>query len=318
MPRQEKRCVLFLCVGNSCRSQMAEGLLRHVGANVFEVHSAGALATGLNPRAVDVMQEIGIDISTQWSKVVEQYAQETFDYVVTVCDESEDNPCPVFLGEAGQRLHVPFEDPAYATGSEEDKLDFFRVVRDQIKAWTEIFAEGVISEDARRVAARREQLIGEMKALFQDDQRRIDHATKVLKYAEMILEEEEADPLTVKAAAILHDIGIHEAERKHGSPAGRFQELEGPPIAREIMQRIGIDEETTDHVCQIVGSHHSAGKVDTPEFRVIWDADWLVNIPDEHAGATRSKLERLIERVFKTEKGRNLAEATLLNDENNG
>jgi protein-tyrosine-phosphatase len=297
---------------------MAEGLLRHIGPKAFDVHSAGAMATGLNPRAVVVMQEIGIDISTQWSKVVDQYAQETFDYVVTVCDESENNPCPVFLGEAGQQLHVPFDDPAYATGTEEEKLDFFRTVRDQIKAWTETFAEGIISEDIDRVAARREELIAELNALFQGDQRRIDHAAKVLKYAETILEEEDADPLTVKAAAILHDIGIREAERKHGSPAGRFQELEGPPIAREIMQRVGIDKETTDHVCDIVGSHHSANKVDTPEFRVLWDADWLVNIPDEHASADRGKMERLIDRVFRTEKGRDLAKELFLKDEDNG
>jgi len=289
--------------------------LRHVGPNVFEVHSAGSMATGLNPRAVVVMQEIGIDISAQWSKVVDQYARETFDYVITVCDESENNPCPVFLGEAGQALHVPFEDPAYATGSDEEKLDFFRTVRDQIKAWIEVFAEGIMSEDANRVAARREELIAEMKALFQDDQRRIDHATKVLTYAEKIIAKEEADPLTVTAAAILHDIGIHEAERKHGSPSARFQELEGPPIAREIMQRIGIDKETVDHVCEIVGSHHSAGVIDTPEFRVIRDADWMVNAPEDHPDADQRKMKRLIGRVLKTDTGRSLAEETFLGNE---
>lgn len=312
MPGPAKKRVLFLCVGNSCRSQMAEGLLRHIAANVSEVHSAGAVATGLNPRAVEVMAETGIDISAQWSKVVDQFAEENFDYVVTLCDESEDNPCPVFLGEAGRRLHVPFDDPAYATGTEQEILDFFRRVRDQIRGWLETFANEIISEQCREVAAWREQLVQEMKTLFHGDQPRIDHALKVLEYAETILPEETADPLTVKAAAILHDIGIHEAERKHGSAAGRFQEIEGPPIARRIMERIGIDGDTIDHACRIVGSHHTAGKMDTPEFRTVWDADWLVNIPDEHATADRKKLARLVDRVFKTEKGRKLAEELFL------
>jgi thioredoxin type arsenate reductase len=312
MPGSAKKRVLFLCVGNSCRSQMAEGLLNHIAADAFDIHSAGAVATGLNPRAVEVMAEVGIDISAQWSKVVEQFAKETFDYVVTLCDESENNPCPVFLGEAGRRMHVPFDDPAYATGSEQDILDFFRRVRDQINQWLETFADDITSQQRGEVAARREQLVQEMKTLFHNDQRRIDHALKVLEYAETILPEETADPLTVKAAAILHDIGIHEAERKHGSAAGRFQELEGPPIARRIMERIGIDDDTIDHACRIVGSHHSAGKMHTPEFHIVWDADWLVNIPEEHATADRDKLARLVDRVFKTEKGHKLAEELFL------
>ena len=153
-----------------------------------------------------------------------------------------------------------------------------------------------------------ERLVLEMKATFASDRRRIDHALKVLQYAETILEAEDADALTVKAAAILHDIGIPQAERKHGSSAGRFQEIEGPPIARAILEKFGLDEKTIDHVCRIIGSHHSAKDIDTPEFRVIWDADWLVNIPGEHAQASPEELGRLIARVFKTNKGRMLAE----------
>jgi len=153
-----------------------------------------------------------------------------------------------------------------------------------------------------------QRLIREMKATFGSDQGRIDHAMEVLKYAETILESEGGDPLTVKAAAILHDIGIPEAQRKHGSSAGRFQELEGPPIARAILERLGIEQSTIDHVCRIVGSHHSAKDIDSPEFRIIWDADWLVNIPEEHAGASRKTLGELVDRVFRTNKGRELAE----------
>ena len=131
--------VLFLCVGNSCRSQMAEGLLRDMAPERFEVHSAGAVASGLSPTAVRVMAELGIDISHQKSKPVEEYAGQTFDCVITVCDRSENNPCPVFLGEAGSRLHWPFEDPAYARGEEEEVLGVFRRVRDQIRDRLEQF-----------------------------------------------------------------------------------------------------------------------------------------------------------------------------------
>ena len=151
------------------------------------------------------------------------------------------------------------------------------------------------------------RLVVRMKETFGSDRRRIDHALRVLDRAETIHESEGGDPLTVRAAAILHDIGIHEAERKHGSAAGRFQEIEGPPIARAILEEFQLDSDTVDHVCRIVGSHHSAKDIDTREFRIVWDADWLVNIPDEHAGASREKLAKLIACIFKTERGRSLA-----------
>jgi len=157
-----------------------------------------------------------------------------------------------------------------------------------------------------------ESLLAKMKETFGSDRRRIEHALKVLDHAETIQEAEGGDPLTVQAAAILHDIGIHEAERKHGSPAGRFQEIEGPPIARAILEELQLDDNTIDHVCRIVGSHHSAGDIDTREFRAVWDADWLVNISDEHTGSSREKLAKLIARVFRTKRGRALAEEMFL------
>ncbi len=157
-----------------------------------------------------------------------------------------------------------------------------------------------------------ERLVIRMKEIFGSDQRRIDHALKVLDHAETIQEAEGGDPLTVRAAAILHDIGIHEAERKHGSAAGRFQEIEGPPIARAILEEFRLDDNTIDHVCRIVGSHHSAKDIDTREFRIVWDADWLVNISDEHADTGREKLAELIARVFETKLGRTLAEELFL------
>ena len=137
----DKKRVLFLCVGNSCRSQMAEGLLRGIAPDAFEVHSAGAEPAGLNPNAVRVMAEIGIDLSGHRSKSVEEYAEERFDFVATVCDNSPNGPCPVFLGETGKTLHWPFFDPAEAAGTEEEVLDVFRRVRDEIKSKLEAFVE---------------------------------------------------------------------------------------------------------------------------------------------------------------------------------
>ncbi len=122
--------VLLLCTGNSARSQMAEGLLRNIAGNHFEVFSAGTRPAGLNPNAVAVMREIGIDISRHRSKSVDEFAGQLFDYVITVCDSARES-CPIFPG-AVQRLHYSFEDPAAAQGSPEEQLAVFRRVRDEI------------------------------------------------------------------------------------------------------------------------------------------------------------------------------------------
>jgi arsenate reductase len=127
----EKARLLFLCTHNSARSQMAEGLLRDLAGDRFEVMSAGTHATHVRPQAIKVMDEIGIDISGQESKTLERYLGEPFEYVVTVCDDANE-ACPVFPG-ANNRLHWSFEDPAAAVGSEDERLGVFRKVRDQIK-----------------------------------------------------------------------------------------------------------------------------------------------------------------------------------------
>ncbi len=153
-----------------------------------------------------------------------------------------------------------------------------------------------------------------MRNLFGEDARRIDHAMGVLENAKAIRAAEGGDRLVVEAAAFLHDIGIHEAEHKHGSSAGRFQEIEGPAIAEGILRDLAVDSETIDHVCRIVGSHHSGKDIDTLEFRTIWDADWLVNIPDEFPDLDRERLAKLVDRVFKTETGREMAQRRFLED----
>jgi len=125
-----KPTVLFLCTGNSCRSQMAEGLLRHLAGDRYEVASAGTHPAGLNPAAVGVMREIGVDISRQKSKSVEQFMGTRFAYVITVCDKTNE-ACPIH-GNASEVLHWNFDDPASATGSQEDRMTVFRRVRDEI------------------------------------------------------------------------------------------------------------------------------------------------------------------------------------------
>ncbi|HXD31891.1 MAG TPA: arsenate reductase ArsC [Pyrinomonadaceae bacterium] len=123
--------VLILCTGNSARSQMAEGLLRDIGGGRFEVFSAGVNPTSVRPQAVTAMSEIGIDISKQYSKSVDEFSGQQFDYVITVCDNANER-CPVFPAGT-ERIHWSFEDPAAATGDESAVLTVYRTVRDQIK-----------------------------------------------------------------------------------------------------------------------------------------------------------------------------------------
>ena len=126
-----KKKVLFLCTGNSCRSQIAEGYLRHKAGNRFDVFSAGLEPGSVNPKAIQVMKESGIDISKHTSKDVKQFSGQKFDYIITVCDNANER-CPYFPAEA-KRIHWSFEDPAKATGTKEEVLNIFRRVRDQIK-----------------------------------------------------------------------------------------------------------------------------------------------------------------------------------------
>ena len=136
--------ILFLCTGNSCRSQMAEGWARHLKADAIEPYSAGIETHGLNPHAVRVMAEAGVDISRQRSKHVGELDGIPFDYVITVCGHANEN-CPVFPGKA-KIIHVPFDDPpqlAATAKTEEEVLNHYRRVRDEIKAFIETLPEAL-------------------------------------------------------------------------------------------------------------------------------------------------------------------------------
>lgn len=137
MTMTTRQRVLFLCTGNSARSQMAEGLLRHIAGDQFEVFSAGTRPAGLNPNAVTAMAEIGIDIAGSRSKSADEFSGQEFEYVFTVCDNAKES-CPIFPG-GGKRLHQSFEDPASAPADQQ--LGVFRKVRDQIADRLRAFAE---------------------------------------------------------------------------------------------------------------------------------------------------------------------------------
>jgi len=127
----EKKRVLILCTGNSARSQMAEGLLRHDGGERFEVESAGVKPSHVRPEAIEAMREIDIDMSSHRSKSVDEFTDQKFDYIITVCDNAKES-CPVFPGNA-ERIHWSFDDPAAVEGIDEQKLAEFRRVRDEIR-----------------------------------------------------------------------------------------------------------------------------------------------------------------------------------------
>jgi len=128
-----KKKILFLCTGNSARSQLAEALMRHFRCDEFEVFSAGTDPKGVQPKTIEVLREIGIDASSQRSKHIDELPIKEFDYIITLCDHAAQN-CPVFFGK-GVKMYYGFDDPAAAIGSDQEVLESFRKVRDQIKTF---------------------------------------------------------------------------------------------------------------------------------------------------------------------------------------
>ena len=136
----DRKLVYFLCTGNSCRSQMADGFLKKLGGDAYEVRSAGLEAHGLNPRAVQVMQEVGVDISGHTSDVIDPDILQRADYIITLCGHANDH-CPVVRNDRAERWHWGFDDPAKATGTEEEVMVKFREVRDAIHNRIERFVK---------------------------------------------------------------------------------------------------------------------------------------------------------------------------------
>ena len=154
----------------------------------------------------------------------------------------------------------------------------------------------------------------EMKRYFKQDFKRIGHATRVARYAEQIGREERGNMAVVLTSAYLHDIGIKEAERKHQSTAARYQEEEGPPVAKEILQKLEANDELIKEVCDIIGHHHHPREEETVNFKCLYDADLITNLEEKQKDAPHDpeKLKDIIKKSFLTDAGRVRAEETLL------
>ncbi len=153
-----------------------------------------------------------------------------------------------------------------------------------------------------------------MKRYFRQDFKRIGHASRVARYAEQIGREEQGNLAVILTAAYLHDIGIKVAEEKFNSSAAKYQEQEGPPIAREILSRLGAAETMIDEVCDIIGHHHHPEKEETINFKSLFDADLIANLEEsqKEKPLEREQLDRVLEESFLTDSGRKLAVKVLL------
>jgi len=183
------------------------------------------------------------------------------------------------------------------------------------------YAEQCIGNLPPELMAHKENLLKdrvaiEMKKYFKKDFKRIGHATKVARYAERIGKSEGGNMAVILASAYLHDIGIHEAERKYNSTAARYQEEEGPPIANEILTRLGAKAELIAEVCDIVGHHHHPRDEETVNFKVLYDSDLIVNLEENHTEKpmVADQLEKIIRKSFLTESGTREARKVLLKE----
>ncbi|MCM8798395.1 MAG: HD domain-containing protein [Candidatus Omnitrophica bacterium] len=158
----------------------------------------------------------------------------------------------------------------------------------------------------------KEKLLKELEEYFGEDKKRIEHAKKVLNFSEELLKKEKGDWHIVIPAAILHDVGIKVAEEKYGSSNENLQEKEGSEIARKILLKVGLKKEDIEEICQIISHHHSPAVIDTLNFKILYDADWLVNLKDELDIKDRVKLKESIAKIFLTSEGKQLAEKIYL------
>lgn len=176
------------------------------------------------------------------------------------------------------------------------------------------FAESCLGSLPPELLAQKEDFLKDrvaiaMKQYFKSDFKRVGHASRVARYAENIGKKERGNMAVILAAAYLHDIGIPNAEAKHGSSAARYQEAEGPPVAREILQKLKADEKLTDEVCDIIAHHHHPGEDESLNFKVLYDADLIANLEEKHKKMPikKERLNQLAQNSFLTQSGRELA-----------
>lgn len=180
------------------------------------------------------------------------------------------------------------------------------------------YAKECVGEDAydnyirNRHVVIKSKLFEELEGYFGEDKKRIAHAKKVTGWVERLLQAEEGDWRIVMPAGVLHDVGIKQAELKYNSSAGHYQEKEGPPIARDILLKLGLQKEDIGQICEIIAHHHSPGKINTQNFKILYDADWLVNLKDIKDIKSKDGLRKFIDKTFLTETGKKLAKEEYL------
>ena len=184
------------------------------------------------------------------------------------------------------------------------------------------YAEQCLGSMPPELLAKKKELLVErvpieMKRYFADDFKRIGHATKVARYADKICKEENAHPVVTTLSAYLHDIGIKEAESKYNSASPQYQHLEGPPVAREILTKLGAEDGIIEEVCDIIGHHHTPREEETTNFKVIYDADLIVNLEEKQkeSPTPTEHLEKIIDKSFLTKSGQEMARKLLMEKE---
>jgi hypothetical protein len=181
------------------------------------------------------------------------------------------------------------------------------------------YAEQCLGSMPPELLAKKKELLVErvpieMKRYFESDFKRIGHATKVARYADKICKAENAHPVVTTLTAYLHDIGIKEAEKKHNSASPKYQHIEGPPVARDILERLGAEAGIIDEVCDIIGHHHDPRPEETDNFKVVYDADLIANLEEKQkeSPAEPDHLAKVVENSFLTDSGKQLAREVLL------
>ena len=158
----------------------------------------------------------------------------------------------------------------------------------------------------------KKQLTPLLEEYFENDLKRINHAKNVLSFAEDLLEKENGDWIIVIPASILHDIGIKKAEEKYNSSAPNYQEKEGPAVARQILSKLSFNDENTREICDIIAHHHTPGIINTNNFKILYDADWIVNLRDEIFIEDKEKVRGVINKLFLTKSGKEMAKKIYL------